>query len=91
MRPINVVTLQRLPQRALKQIESVDPRVKLTDAATWFDGEYRETWPARTASRFLDPDAHGSGTREQRDAMLREAEVVLGGWPYPLDLKARAP
>ena len=23
--------------------------------------------------------------------MLAEAEVILGGWPFPLDLRARAP
>jgi phosphoglycerate dehydrogenase-like enzyme len=91
MHPVNVLCLQRLPARALRQIEAVDPRIKLIDAAGWFDGEYRETWPARTASRFLDPSAHGRGTREERDALLREAEVVLGGWPYPLDLRKRAP
>jgi phosphoglycerate dehydrogenase-like enzyme len=91
MHPVNVLSLQHLPSRALKQIETVDPRVKLTDAAGWFDGEYRETWPARTASRFLDPAAYGHGTRAERDALLADAEVVLGGWPYPLDLRKRAP
>jgi phosphoglycerate dehydrogenase-like enzyme len=91
MHPINVLTIQRLSAGAAKQIETVDPRVKLTNAAGWFDGEYRETWPARTARRFLSPDAHGLGSRAERDAMLAEAEIVLGGWPYPLDLRKRAP
>ncbi len=32
----------------------------------------------------------GQGTREERDRLLAEAEVILGGWPFPLDLRARA-
>ena len=51
----------------------------------------RETWPAFTAARYLAPGATGSGTREERDRLLAEAEIILGGWPFPLDLRARAP
>src|SRR5204863_6716113 len=29
-------------------------------------------------------------TREERDRLLAEAEVILGGWPFPLDLGAGA-
>ena len=48
-------------------------------------------WPAFTTARYLAPGAPGSGTREERDRLLAEAEVILGGWPFPLDLRARAP
>jgi phosphoglycerate dehydrogenase-like enzyme len=65
--------------------------VHLVDAGGWFDGEYRETWPAYTAARYLRPGAAGEGSRAERDRLLGEAEVVLGGWPFPLDLRARAP
>ena len=34
---------------------------------------------------------HGSGSREERDRLLAEAEVIVGGWPFPLNLRARAP
>src|SRR5262249_36773334 len=44
-----------------------------------------------TTTRYLAPGAAGSGTREERDRLLAEAEVILGGWPFPLDLRARAP
>ncbi|MDA1098861.1 MAG: D-2-hydroxyacid dehydrogenase [Proteobacteria bacterium] len=71
-------------------IEAVDPAIKLTDAGGWFDGEIRETWPAFTCDRYLQPDARGSGSREERDRLLAKAEVILGGWPFPLDLRARA-
>ncbi|MEN8196867.1 MAG: hypothetical protein ABFS30_10205, partial [Pseudomonadota bacterium] len=57
----------------------------------WFDGEIRDTWPAFTANRYVAPDAKGKGTREERDRLLADAEVILGGWPFPLDLRARSP
>src|SRR6516162_11112228 len=91
MRKINLLNTQRIAAAELIKIKAVDPAIELTDAAGWFDGEYRETWPAYTAGRYLRPDATGSGTREERDRLLAEAEVILGGWPFPLDLRARAP
>ena len=78
-------------RRDRAKIEAVDPAIRLTDAGGWFDGEIRETWPAFTAARYLSPNSLGSGTREERDRLLAEAEIILGGWPFPLDLRARAP
>jgi len=91
MRTINVLNIQRISAADCARIEAVDPAVRLTDAAGWFDGEIRDTWPAVTAARYLAPTAAGSGTRAERDRLLAEAEVILGGWPFPLDLRARAP
>ena len=91
MRAINVLTLTRLSAGDRAKIAAVDPAVHLVDAGGWFDGELRETWPAFTAARYLAPRAMGSGTRAERDSLLAEAEIVLGGWPYPRDLRARAP
>jgi glyoxylate/hydroxypyruvate reductase len=88
---INVLSIQRLTAAERQQIETVDPAVRLVDAGGWFDGEYRETWPAYTVARYLRPGATGEGGRAERDRLLGEAEVVLGGWPFPLDLRARAP
>ena len=91
MRRIDVLNIQRLRAAERRRIEAVDPAVRLTDAGGWFDGEYRETWPAYTVARYLAPDAMGQGSRAERDRLLGEAEVILGGWPFPLDLRARAP
>src|SRR5205807_2777556 len=63
----------------------------LVDAGGWSDGEYRGTCPAYAVQRYVRPGAAGHGSREERDRMLAEAEVVLAGWPFPLDLRARAP
>ena len=61
MRRIDVLTIQRLRAAERRRIEAVDPAVRLIDAGGWFDGEYRETWPAYTVARYLAPDAMGRG------------------------------
>jgi glyoxylate/hydroxypyruvate reductase A len=91
MRRVEVLSIQRVGAGDLARIAAVDPAVNLTDAGGWFDGEIRETWPEFAANRYLAPGANGHSTREERDALLARAEVILGGWPYPLDLRARSP
>jgi len=91
MRRVDVLSIQRISAEDRARIEAVDPAVRLVDAGGWFDGEIRETWPAFSATRYLPPGATGTGTRAERDRLLAEAEVILGGWPFPLDLRARAP
>jgi len=91
MPKLTVLTLHRISAEERARIEAVDPAIRLIDAGGWFDGEYRETWPAFTADRYLAPGANGHGSRQERDRLLAEAEVILGGWPYPLDLRSRAP
>ena len=90
MPEINILSIQRIAPAERARIEAVDPSIRLTDAGGWFDGEYRETWPPYTATRYLRPGSIGQGSRAERDALLAAAEIVLGGWPYPLDLRARA-
>ena len=91
MRTIEILNIQRLSEAERARIEAVDPSVRLTEAGGWFDGEIRESWPDFTVQRYLGADANGTGTRAERDAVLAKAEVILGGWPFPLDLRARAP
>ena len=91
MRNINVLTITRLRPEERARIEAISRAVKLTDAGGWYDGEIRETWPAYAAARYLGRNANGSGTREERDRLLAGAEVMLGTWPFPLDLRARSP
>src|SRR5271169_3931925 len=88
---VDILSITHIRAAERARIEAVDPAVRLTDAAGWFDGEYRETWPAFSAIRYLASDAMGKGTREDRDRLLADAEIVLGSWPFPLDLRARAP
>ena len=88
---MKLLFIQRIRAADHDKIAAVDPRVQIVDAGGWFDGEIRETWPAFTAARYLAPNSLGSGTPEERDRLLAEAEVILGGWPFPLDLRARSP
>jgi glyoxylate/hydroxypyruvate reductase A len=91
MREVNILSIQRTSPAERARIEAVDPAVRFTDAGGWFDGEIRETWPAFTVSRYLPAGSLGRSTREERDRLLAAAEIILGGWPFPLDLRARAP
>jgi glyoxylate/hydroxypyruvate reductase len=91
MPTVNILCIERISAADRAKIEAVDPAIRLTDAGGWYEGEVRDTWPAFTSARYLAPGAMGSATREQRDRLLAQAEVILGGWPFPLDLRARAP
>jgi phosphoglycerate dehydrogenase-like enzyme len=91
MRAVNVLSIQRTSAMERARIEAADPAVRLTDAGGWFDGEIRETWTDFAVHRYLAPGAVGSGSREERDRLLAEAEIVIGGWPFPRDLRSRAP
>ena len=88
---VNILALQRLSVADRERIAAIDPAIRLTDAAGWFDGEIRETWPAHAVSRYLSPKATGAGTREERDGLLAEADIIFGNFPFPLDLRSRSP
>ena len=93
----DVCVIVAVPDDGLARIAAVDRRVRVADARGWFDEEMRETWPAWTGLRYLGPPAAAGPTatssrsRQERDGCLATAEVVLGGFPFPLDLRARAP
>ena len=91
MREVRVLNIQRMSPAETERVKAISSAFQYTDAAGWYDGEIRDTWPEFNSNRYLLPDANGEGTREERDALLAEAEVVLGGWPFPLDLRTRAP
>ena len=91
MRDVKVLNIQRMSPAETERVKAISSAIQYTNAAGWYDGEIRDTWPEFNSNRYLLPDANGEGTREERDALLAETEVVLGGWPFPLDLRARAP
>ena len=88
---LRILSLIPLPEAVQEEVRAVHPSVVLTMAPGWFDGEVRETWPAYTSDRYLRADSNGHGSRAERDALLAEAEVVVVGFPFPLDIRARAP
>ncbi len=91
MRDVKVLKKTRRSPAETERVKAISSAIQYTNAAGWYDGEIRDTWPEFNSNRYLLPDANGEGTREERDALLAETEVVLGGWPFPLDLRARAP
>src|SRR5262245_11961251 len=86
-----VVVIVPVAHDALARIAAIDPSVRVVDARGWFDNEMCETWPAWTVQRYLGPCAGPARSPHQRDQALANAEIVLGGFPFPLDLRARAP
>src|ERR1700730_723998 len=76
---------------ALSRIAAVDRCLHVVDARGWFDVELRETWPAWTVQRYLGRRSGPISSREECDELLAGAEMILGGFPFPLALRARAP
>ena len=87
---MNVLVIHPVSDKAISQIIRVDPQVTVIDARGWFDGEIRDTWPQWTAKRYLGDRKTPAGSRPERDRVLAEADIILGGFPFPLDLRARA-
>jgi phosphoglycerate dehydrogenase-like enzyme len=69
------------------------PALKVVDGRCTFEAEYRDAWPPATARRYLPakPDPREVLPRAERDRLLSTAEVVLGTFPFPMDLRARSP
>ena len=88
---LEILSLTNLPEDLQHQIKNLNKDIRLTMAPGWFDGEIRDTWPTFTVDRYLSPMSHGQATKEERDKLLNDAEVILVGFPFPLDLKARSP
>src|SRR4030095_6895078 len=86
-----ILVIVPTPDDALARIASVDRCVEVVDARGWFDVELRETWPPWTVQRYVGQRSAPSHSRQERDQLLAGAEIVLGGFPFPLDLRARAP
>jgi len=88
---VSIVSLVPLSPEARRRIEAVEPSVRLTMAEGWFDGEIRRTWGDHTADAYLRPGSTGAGTREERSELLATAQIILAGFPVPIDLRARSP
>jgi glyoxylate/hydroxypyruvate reductase len=88
---LNVLVIDPISDAALAGIAAVDPAVRVVDARGWFDDEMRATWPEWCVRRYFSHRQSPKAERGERDAALARAEVILGGWPFPLDLRARAP
>jgi len=92
---VEVVLIAPLAADQVARIEAVDPSVHVERAWELFGPELVADWPAHTVDWYLprrfrdlvDSDAQ----RQQRDALLAQAEVVCITFPFPTRLAARAP
>jgi phosphoglycerate dehydrogenase-like enzyme len=88
---VEVLVIEPIGDADLSRIGAVDPKVHVVDARGWFDGEIRDTWPAWAVQRYLGERQFPQSSRAERDRLLENAQVIFGGWPFPLDLRRRAP
>jgi phosphoglycerate dehydrogenase-like enzyme len=88
---VEVLVIVPLAAESRSRISAVNPRIRVVDAGGWFDGEISQTWPRWTVERYLRQPPIADHSRQELDRILASAEIVLGGWPFPLDLRARAP
>ena len=91
MQTVKILVIVPVHEVALARIAAVAPCLKVVDARGWFDGEMRDTWPQWTVQRYLGHRQSPVSSRQHRDELLASAEIILGGFPFPLDLRARAP
>jgi phosphoglycerate dehydrogenase-like enzyme len=91
MQTAAVLVMQPVDDEILDRIAAIDTRLEVADARGWFDSEIRETWPHWAVQRYLGARQSRKSSRQERDRLLATAEIILGGWPFPMDLRARAP
>jgi phosphoglycerate dehydrogenase-like enzyme len=90
MKTVYVLVIQPISDDELERIAALDPCIHLLDGRGIFECEYEVTWPEWSVQRYLAGRQVRQSTRAERDRLLANAEVILGGWPFPLDLRARA-
>jgi len=86
-----VLIITPVADEDLDRIAAVDTRLKVVDGRGLFDNEIRETWSRWTVQRYLRSHKSRPSTGRERDQLLATAEIILGGWPYPMTLCSRAP
>ncbi|PYM35175.1 MAG: hypothetical protein DME17_13545 [Candidatus Rokuibacteriota bacterium] len=106
MRTLEVLVIAPISDAAFERIKAVGhalgedsatspfpPALKVVDGRCTFEAEYRDAWPPATARRYLPakPDPREVLPRAERDRLLSTAEVVLGTFPFPMDLRVRSP
>ena len=106
MRTLEVLVIAPISDAAFERIKTVGhalgedsatspvpPALKVVDGRCTFEAEYRDAWPPATARRYLPakPDPREVLPRAERDRLLSTAEVVLGTFPFPMDLRVRSP
>lgn len=90
MNTVDVLVIHPISDADLERLAALDARIRILDGRGMFECEYAATWPEWSVQRYLAGRQVRESTRNERDCLLATAEVILGGWPFPLDLRARA-
>ena len=93
MPPLNILLLGTFGEGAVDRVKAVVPSAQVVDARGRFEVEYAETWPAESVQRYVSQRAiaDNPSTRAERDALLAVADIICLRFPFPLDLRSRAP
>jgi phosphoglycerate dehydrogenase-like enzyme len=86
-----ILVIGLISDEELERIAKIDKRLEVVDGRGLFDSEIRETWPRRSVQAFLGNLQDRPSTRQERQQMLSKAEIILGGYPFPLTVRSRAP
>lgn len=93
MKTVTVLLIGAVGENVVEYITAVSPSVRVIDARGQFEVEYPGAWPEETVQRYVPQTliAQSTMTRTERDALLAQADVICIRFPFPLDLRARAP
>ena len=93
MQTVTVLLIGAAGENVVERITAVSPAVRVIDARGQFEVEYPGTWPEETVQRYVPSSliAQSAMTRAERDALLAQADIICLRFPFPLDLRARAP
>ena len=93
IKTVNILLLGAVGDNPAERIAAIDPTLHVIDARGQFEVEYADTWPAETVRRYVPQHliTQSMTTRAERDALLATADIICIRFPFPLDLRARAP
>lgn len=86
-----ILVIALISDEDLERISTIAKGLKVVDGRGLFDTEIRETYPHRSVQAFLVNRWDRPSTRQERDQILSKAEIILGGYPFPLTISSRAP
>lgn len=98
MDQVNVLIIAPARDSDMERIAAIDPRINVLDGRRKFMAEIRQTWPQETVRKYLPPAtaeaeslADSQAAREEREAFLRQTDVICVNFPFPTALVSRAP
>src|SRR2546426_10038838 len=90
---VEVLIIAPISDAAIHKVQAVGAAVRVVDGRHMFEAESRRSRPPATVRRSLPakPGPREALPQAERDRLLATAEVALGTFPFPKDLRARAP